>query len=185
MMRSILGISALTIIWVFCTPLSAQPRELANKVKLPREAIGAGETSEKARVHAVKNAHDQVVKLMMAHNIDNENLKIDEAYVEKHVLENDGRSGEDIQLENQDPLKQWVYNFRTDGAWWNEIVRQDRSVERSALMARIMTGLSILLLAGFGYIRLDEYTNRRFTTFLRVTGAILVGAAVAGWWMIR
>ena len=47
-----------------------------------------------------------------------------------------------------------------------------------------MLGLSVLLLAGFGYVRLDEFTQRRYTTLLRIAGIGVATSVVMGWWYV-
>ena len=184
MTRCMLAFLALATIWVFCKPLSAQPREPAQPkvIGMPREAIGAGETVEKAKANALKKALDDVELLMQGHQLSH--FKVDQAYVQKHVVEKEGRSVEDLEFPGQAPLKQWVFNFRTDNGWWSEIERQDRAEARQEVSSRVMIGLSILLFAGYGYVRIDEYTNRRYTKLLRAVGVGAIAAAVAGWYMI-
>ena len=184
MIRTILGMSCIAILWVFCAPISAQPRELGPpKVVLPREAIGVGDTTEKAKESARQKAEETVATLMKLHNLNT--FKVDRSYLEKHVLaKSAGRQGEDHVFDGQAPLKEWIVSFRTDHDWWSDIVRHDRAEARQGLVSRAMIGLSILLLAGFGYLRLDEYTHRRYTTWLRAAGVALVATAIAGWWLV-
>ena len=49
---------------------------------------------------------------------------------------------------------------------------------------RIFLGLSLLLLTGVGYVRLDEYTQRRYTRSLRVAGVGVASAVAAGLWWV-
>src|SRR5262245_61885141 len=157
MMRSILAISALTLLWIFCTPISAQPREPAPK-GLPREVFGQGDTPEQAKESAMRVAEKTVADLMAMHGLSH--FKPDSDFIRRHVIAKSGQAGEDIEVDNDpQPLKKWVLPLRTDNDWWGEIVRLDRAESRQALTSRIMIGISILLLAGVGYIRLDEYTH--------------------------
>ena len=45
-------------------------------------------------------------------------------------------------------------------------------------------GLACLLLAGFGYVRLDEFTHRRYTAWLRIAGVGVATTVIAGWWWV-
>ena len=81
--------------------------------------------------------------------------------------------------------------FRTDTDWWTDLVRRDHEEQRKARAdqrhtwtAQVMLSLSVLLLAGFGYVRLDEYTQRRYTTWLRIAGIGVATSVAAGWWYV-
>lgn len=183
-MRSILAIFALTIVWTFCTPLSAQPKEPVHvKFGVPEKILGGGDTIETAQQNAVKNAVNEINNAMRNHKLTA--FTVDQDYVQKHILDMEsGRSLEDLQIANEAPLKQWEIKVRTDPRWWNELVRRDRAEERHAIASSAMIGIAVLLLVGYGYIRLDEYTNRRFTAALRALGIAAVATALGGWWVI-
>jgi hypothetical protein len=119
-------------------------------------------------------------------------FKVTEDFVLKNALPDAGRAGKDLAVENiANPFKAWVVTFRTDTDWWSDIVRRDHEAERKlraehrqTMGSRIIIALGLLLLAGFGYVRLDEYTQRRYTTWLRLAGVGLATTMVAGWWWI-
>lgn len=184
MTRSILGLASLALVWAFCAPISAQPREpVLAKNMLPREAIGGADSLDKAKEAALTRAHKDVVELMEAHGMTT--FKVDKEYVRKHVIAPKGQPGADQPIPDGPPLKTWVVTYRSDVDWFAEIARQDRAEVRQMHVAQTMVGLSILLLAGFGYLRLDEYTNRRYTTWLRAAGLTVAGSGLAGWWLMH
>ena len=47
-----------------------------------------------------------------------------------------------------------------------------------------MLALAVLLLAGWGYVRLDEYTQRRYTGWLRLAGVGVATTIAAGLWWV-
>jgi hypothetical protein len=124
-------------------------------------------------------------------------FKIDDDFVQKHLLANPGKPGEVIKLDNF-AAQQWIVALRPYADWWEELLRRDRdeeikvraeerkahAQERQNLTARVMLGLSLMLLAGVGYVRLDEYTNRRYTRLLRVAGVGVASAVAAGLWWV-
>ena len=107
---------------------------------------------------------------------------VTEDYVRAHVVD-DGRPGKEIKNDALDkPFKEWILTYRTDNNWQADILRRDRAELRQTLTSRVVLCLAILLLAGFGYVRLDELTQRRYTGLLRVAGVGVASSLVAGWW---
>ena len=169
-MRLLWGLAGLTLIWSLCGPLSAQPKELVRgQGAWPRDVRGLGKDKKEAKKNALRAA---VIEINASLQI----YKVDEEYVEKHAVDQ-GHFGE---KEEGDEV--WVLNYRTDNDWRKEIDRRDRATQRQTWTFRAIIGLSVLLLGGFSYVRLDEYTHRRYTTWLRVLGAGVATSVVAGWW---
>lgn len=194
-MRMFLAIAALTTLWFFCGTSAAQPKQTA----LPKAALGdlsgVGSSEENAKKNALKKAADAVNRMMAEHDPPLKSFVVDEAYVISHqLLRNAGRAGKEVEEKIQDNRvvsKEWIVTFRTDTDWWSEIVRRDQEAERKlrADSRQKVGGLGILglaglLLVGFGYVRLDEYTQRRYTTWLRLAGVGLGSMVAAGWWVI-
>jgi len=120
---------------------------------------------------------------------------VTEDYVRTRLLDSkSGEPGKDEKIQLNDVehvFKAWVLTFRTNNEWWKDIVRRDqeaqrklRADERQTLGSHIVIGLAFLLLAGYGYVRLDEYTQRRYTTWLRVAGIGVAATVIAGWWWV-
>jgi hypothetical protein len=187
MMRMLLAIGSLTLLWFFCGTSSAQPMGPLD-AKVPISATGHGETLDSAKRAALGKAVEEITAFMKRCELTS--FVVTEDYVRKHVLADAGRAGEDVKLENFDkPFKAWILGFRT--GYTNDLVRLDREVERKAraehrqtMGSRVIIGLGLLLLAGFGYVRLDEYTHRRYTTWLRLAGVGVATSAIAGWWWV-
>jgi hypothetical protein len=185
MMRMILATICLGLLWTSCSSTCAQPKApLLPKGGLPRDVTGVGETIEKAKVNAHQEAVKMVTAMMQNHDPPLHSFKIDEKYVRAHVV-GKGSAGEDIKNEALDKaFKSWVLPFRTDNAWWADLARHDRAEDRQKITSFVGLGLSLLVLAGFAYVRLDDYTQRRYTTWLRVAGVGVMSLVVAGWWMV-
>ena len=185
MMRMLLAITCLAFLWTTCGSTCAQPKAPAlPKGGLPRDVTGVGETIEKAKSNAYQEAVKMVTAMMQNQDPPLQTFKVDEKYVRRHVVD-EGHAGDDIQNEAlDDAFKSWILSFRSDNSWWAALARHDRAEDRQKVTAFLGVGLSLLLLAGFTYVRLDNYTHRRYTTWLRVAGVGVMTAVVAGWWVV-
>ena len=193
MMRTTMTLASLLGLVFVCGSLGAQPKEpVLPEGRRPKSVEGMGVTQEKAKQDALDRAVKVVVGLMSEQTPPLEAFKVDVTYVAKHLLTDPGTPGQDdkIELEGQKavPIKKWIVSFRTDYNWWRDIVLRDQearrslaSQERQMWTGRIVAGLALLLVAGFGYVRLDEYTQRRYTTWLRLAGVGVAASVVAGW----
>jgi hypothetical protein len=187
-MRMLLGIACLTLMWFVCGTGSAQPKEAPlPRGVLPRTVPGHGETVDAARKAAVSKAVDEVAAWMVLNEL--KSYKVTEDFVRKNALVDDGHAGKDLAVENiVNPFKAWVVTFK-ESDWWKELERRDhqaarelRAEHRQTVGSRVIIGLGLLLLAGFGYVRLDEFTQRRYTAWLRLAGAGVATTLLAGWW---
>jgi hypothetical protein len=189
----LLAITALTMLWLVYGTSSALPREeAAPKGLLPRSITGMGETLEVAQKDAIREAVKQVSVAMQLHNPPLQSFKVNEDYVRTLLDLNSGHEGDNEKLKiGEHAFKAWVIDFRTDKNLWNDIVRKDqeaarhaRAEERQKVGSLIIVGLGLLLLVGFGYVQLDEYTQRRYTTWLRLAGVGVASTLIAGWWVV-
>ena len=189
MIRMVLGIGSLTLMWFLCGTGNAQPKDAALPKGAPRSVSGHGEKVENAQRAALSKAVDEIVNLMKANHLTS--FKVTEEYVRKNVLVDAGQAGKDLDaLPGADPFKAWVVTFRTDSDWWQDLQRRDHEAKRQRvaesrqnLGSQVIISLGLLLLAGVGYVRLDEYTQRRYTTLLRLGGVSVAATMAAGWWM--
>ena len=191
MIRMLLGIGSLALMWFVCGAGNAQPKDAAlPKGALPRSVEGHGEKVESAQTAAINKAVEEIARLMTANNLTA--IKITEDYVRKNVLVDAGRAGKDLDaLPGADPFKAWVVTFRSESDWWKDLQRRDHEARRQSLAhsrqnlgSQVIIGLGLLLLAGVGYMRLDEYTQRRYTTWLRVGGVGVAATMAAGCLML-
>jgi hypothetical protein len=204
MIRSLLAIAGLMLLWVHSGPICANSRNpILPKSGWPRTVTALGETEEKAREIAFREAAKTITALMRMQDPPMTSFVVTEDFLRDHVVENNGRPGKEVELELADKkkftFKEWTLTFRTDHQeWWNSLVSEDQAAEqhlraearkshalaRQALAARIAFGLAILLIASVGYVRLDRYTHYRYTTWLRVAGVGVASLVIAGCWMI-
>ncbi|HZZ80647.1 MAG TPA: hypothetical protein VFE62_19245 [Gemmataceae bacterium] len=188
MCKVLVCLASISCLWVCCGQSNAQAKRLEPEVgKLPREAIGFGETLEKAKAMAIKDAAERVRGLMAMQKPAMDSFVVTEDFA-RTLLER-GEEGDEVKNEAfKEPLKQWVMPFRTDTNWWNDVVRHDLEAQRKAVSSerqtwtsRGMLGIALLLLAAVGYVRVDEYTHRRYTTWLRIASIGVVTTVIAGW----
>jgi hypothetical protein len=193
-MRMLLGIACLTSLWLFCGTSSALPKEAALPKGLKPTVKGHGLTEENAKTAAIRQAVKEVSTLMKMHNPPLQAFEVTENYVRTNLLVDAGKPGENFEDKfngKNEVFKSWVLSFRSDTDWWNDLVRRDQEAQRKAraddrqkVGSLVIVGLALLLLVGYGYLRLDEYTHRRYTTWLRVAGVGLATSAIAGWWLV-
>lgn len=203
MIRTLLAITGLTLLWVLSGATSAQPKEpTLPDGGWPKQVTGRGETEESARAVALKEAVREVIALMKQQNPPLTAFVPNEAYVSTHVLKGTGRPGKEIEIDVVEKgqkiiFKEWVLVFRADD-WWKDIVLRDReadrqnraalrelrAIDRQAFLARLLFGIGVVLVSGFGYVQLDRYTHHRHTTWLRVASVGLVSLVLAVYWLV-
>lgn len=197
-MRMIMGIATLIGAWFVCGSLGAQPKEpTLPEGQWPKSVKGLGANEKKAQEISYREAATHINKLMRLQDPPLDAFTVNEEYVKKHLLVDEGSPGEDVKVKlhpedkDEQVFKQWILTFKTDYNWWKDIVRHNQDAERKlradgrhTLAARVMIGLAVLLLAGFAYVQLDEYTHRRYTTWLRVAGVGVATSVVAAWWYV-
>jgi hypothetical protein len=192
MFRMLLGIASLTLLWFFCGAGSAQPKDAAAPKAGLEEVSGFGSNEETAKQNAIKKAVEAINRLMAAQDPPIKSFVVTEDDLTKNkLLQEPGRAGKEVKaiIENKEIVsKEWIVTFRSD--WWQEIVRRDHHIKRQEVAtnrqhfgSQVILGLGLLLLAGVGYVRLDDYTQRRYTTWLRLAGVAAATTLAAGWWM--
>lgn len=179
-MRMLLAIGSLTLVWSFCGPLRAQPKDAPPAPPAWQNPIdGLGKDEEAAKKDAVRRAKEELDRLRQARTSFVNASDLTEDDIKNRFLTDAGTAGKDQPVDGlQEPFKRWIVTLKP------ETERLLRADERQTISYLAMIGLSILLVAGVGYIRLDDYTHRRYTTWLRLAGVGVVSSAVAGWWVM-
>jgi hypothetical protein len=185
MMRVLLVLGAFGVLWCTTTGTQAQPRRhKAEKVAVvpagwPTEVKGYGLTNEEAKKDAVRQATETVAKFMLLQDPSMDAWQPDEEYVRTHLLEGDGREGDEVKLAAGVVRATWIQPLKKTPNW-NELVqlnqtahRHQLAVERQTYAALGLAALTALLATGWGYLRIDEWTRGRFSKVLRI-GAVVV-----------
>ncbi|MBI1832339.1 MAG: hypothetical protein HYR84_12925 [Planctomycetes bacterium] len=194
-MRTILAFAGVSIVGLLCGASSAQPKESTLPKGLPPSVTGHGVKIEDAKEFALRRATSEVAKLMQRHDPPLTSFVLTETFVQEHLVDA-GKPGPDETFpkditKRDDVLKAWILTFRTDSDWWSEIYRRNSEMERTArakaresLGMRLVLGLTLVLLAGFGYVQLDAYTQGRYTAWLRLAGGGVMAVLLAGWYLV-
>lgn len=195
-MRMLLGIAGFMLMVLAGCAGSAQPKEAAQpEGHWPRSVTGRGETEDIAKKDAVREAAKQISIAMRRQDPPLQSFVVTEDYIRTHLLHSkSGEPGkeEKIQLpDGEHVFKAWVLTFRPNNEWSKDLLRRDqeaqrklRADERQTLGSHIVIGLAFLLLVGYGYVRLDDYTQRRYTTWLRLAGIGVAATVIACWWSL-
>ena len=182
-MRMIVGIGSLLLLWMLCGATVAQPKDAMLPDRAwPPTVIGNGPNEEAAKQNALEQAVRDLKARLTA-------FDITEKYVRDFLVdEKECHPGEEIKLPGIE-RKFWVLTFRPDYGKGlihrdQEAQRKLRAEERQTWTSRVLIGLAFLLAAGVGYVRLDEYTRRRYTGWLRLAGVGVAASVAAGWWRV-
>ena len=198
-MRTIVAFTGLAVVGLLCGTGAALSKDQSAPKGLPSTVDGYGDTVEKAKKAALDNATSEIKKLMKRCDPPIEAFVAtpDElrAFVEEHVVDK-GKPGPDEKFPNDitkrdHVFKAWVYTFRSDNDWWSEVLRRNSEMERSArakgresLAMRIVLGVTLVLAAAFGYVQLDDYTQRQYTIMLRLAAGAVTAVVLAGWYLM-
>lgn len=193
MVRTIVGFAALVCLFGFLASVSNAQNapQAAGKqqgpIGWPREAKGLANvtlnTVEQAQKDAMEDAVHRVAICMQNQNPPLLAWYPDETYVKKHLLKGAGEQGDDFALAvNGLKVKTWILHFQ-EPTNWNEMVRRHSATERQSTAAMGLAGVTALLMVGWGYLRVDEWTKGRFSRWLAIGAVALLGASSAIWWM--
>ena len=191
MMRTLMLLAVVGMLWFASGDSTAQPApQNDGKPKgfkaWPRSVKGYGETVEKAEKDAHRLAVEHVVGCLKNQDPPIESWLPDDAYVKTHLLDGPGDQGKDFE-EGAFKAKTWVLTFK-ESPNLDEMVqlnkaaqRRELSAERQTMTGYVLATLTALLTLGWGYLRLDGWTNGRFTRWVCVLAAAIVGLAGLGW----
>lgn len=193
MTRLLLGLAAVVGLWFVATDTTAQPQPAKGArvrplVGWPRTVDGLGATEKEAQQDAQSKAVKRVNECLKAQDAPLNAWQADEEYVRKHVLDGPGQAGDDIKLDVGPRMKVWIQPLRepdlSDLMARSQVAqRQSLSVERQTLAGYALAALSALLAVAWGYLRLDEWTGGRISSWLRIGAIALIIVAALAWWI--
>jgi len=196
MMRTIVGFAALLCLFGFlaCVSNAQNVPQIAGKqqgpVGWPHEVKGYGATVEKAQESALTHAVKRITACLQSQDPPLVSWPPNELYVKKHLLKGVGEQGDDFAIVDNGPkVKTWILHFQEPTKWIEMVqfnqaeVRRQSAAERQSTAAMGLAGVTALLLVGWGYLRVDEWTKGRFSRWLAIGAVALLGASSAIWWM--
>jgi hypothetical protein len=162
-----------------CAAGDERPAKLRN---WPGRVEGLGLDTDKARENALKTAREQVISWLRRHEPRIISWTPSTDFIQELIVkEGEGK---------EQPLgvvaaKSWLIYLKApprDKLYQME--RSQRGEERMLLLAKVLGGVLVLLLAVVGYVRLDDLTRGYYTRWLQVVGAGLIAGACAGLWFL-
>ena len=192
MNRLLLGSAAIVGLWLIATDTGAQPQPQRGLkhglVNWPHMVTGVGPTEKEAQQNAVSKAVTAVNQWLAVQDAPLSAWQVDEEYVRERLLD-PGHAGDDVPpLKDGTPVKVWEQPLRDPDV--SDLVVRSQRAQRAALSSERQTiagyglaALSMLLAVAWGYLRLDEWTGGRISTWLRVGAIAVIVAAALAWWM--
>ncbi len=101
-------------------------------------------------------------------------------FVDRNLVKE--RKPEAKELPDLGQMYRVSYEVKLEPKYYREILeydRQDRAEQRHILLAKVVGALLAVLLAVFGYFRLEEMTRGYYTLWLRLGALALIGVAGA------
>jgi hypothetical protein len=173
---------SLALVWLLTSQAGAEP----NLAKAARrvEVIGYGPTLEAAKKNALAAATSKVLAQLGKQHLTH--WQPTPEFVSAHLLEGPGRAGSEELFEGL-PTKSWIHAVHLPDdadlrALDRQAERRERAEERMGLGLRGLTAILVVLVVLVSVVRLDEWTDSRYTTWLRLGGAMLLAGLAVGWW---
>jgi hypothetical protein len=191
MMRLLLALAAMVGLWFIAGDTTAQPQpapggKAHQLIGWPRTVEGIAADEQKAQDNALEKAVKRINECLKAQDAPLSGWQVDKEYVRKHVLAGPGQAGPDIVLQVGPPQKVWIQPLHeadmADLLERSQVAqRHSLASERQTLAAYSLAVLSALLLIAWGYLRLDEWTGGRISSWLRIGAIGLAVVAIVAW----
>lgn len=152
------------------------------------EVKGYGVSSEAARKDALREATAKLHAELRREHV--EHWEPNDALVQRYLLDGAGYADDDVVIEPLGPQKTWVVKLKIPASdvlqnMERQAVRHNLSETRMGAALQVVAALALLLAVVVGGICADEWTQSRYTNWLRVAGAGVLTVAVVGWWWLR
>jgi hypothetical protein len=177
---------SLALVWLLTSQVDAE--SAAGQAAQRIEVKGYGSSVEAAK----KDALEKAVLTLEAHLRQQQfdHWQPTESYVLARLLDDPGRAADDVAIGQFGTAKTWVLALNIPGDDTLQHLdrharRQQLSEGRMSLALRFLAALVLVLSVIVGYIRADEWTQSRYTTWLRLASGGVLVALAAAWWRLR
>jgi hypothetical protein len=157
----------------------------------PWKVEGLATDLARAKENAIENARMEIIKRLRMCNPPIMAWQPSGDYIQ-NSLEKSAVAGEDLVVDGVKSFKRcilelnppnWDEFYRLDAAE-QKVQRHQRGEVRMVLLAKVLAGVLVLLLAAIVYVRLDDWTQGYYTRWLQVAGASLIVGLGTGLWLL-
>jgi hypothetical protein len=157
---------AFLVLLLFSVPPAATAGQGNAAPAWPGEAEGFGLTVEDAKHDALKHLVGEMIAFLRNQDPPLVTWRPTVDYVKRHVIEGNGASGKDVDVEGVGTSKRWIYpvkplDLSVLRALDEEARRAERRPERMVLATQFFGGLALVLAALAGYSRLRGCAKSR------------------------
>jgi hypothetical protein len=156
----------------------------------PRKVVGRGLDQESAKEDAYLKAQKQIADWLRGLGPPLTNWQPSLEYIRQ--LPATGARGPEMALSDGTTSETWILTLSVPQPWeiehWYKEAQDAenavRARERIILLGKSLVGVVALLAIVAGYLRLDDWTLRRYSRWLQLGGATLVFFALVSWWIL-
>jgi hypothetical protein len=158
----------------------------------PKRVEGLGLDEARAKESALEKAREEIIARLRRCSPPITAWQPSVEYIQKALVAKE-EPGKELQvLEQGEPAKRCILHLKRPD--WSEFYRLEqaaqadqrrgRGEERMLLLARVLAGVMVLLMAAIAYVRLDDWTQGYYTRWLKVAAVSLLVALGSGLWLL-